>query len=465
MASAQKTSKTYQLSLARRVGYGIGDFGINMFSTVVGSFLTAYYTDSVLLGAIFVGNMMLFTRILDGVSDLIMGTIIDHTYTKWGKARPWLAISVIPFCLSFILLFNVPGSLSEGATKLYVVLTYIFHTVICNTISNVALSTLAVKITADGPTRSSAVSIRIMFSNLAIFVGNTYTASILLFFGGNQQGYFGMSILYTAMTAICLIITCVSSKEYLVENREQEKARMQAAGIQQQSGGLQAILTALFSNHYVLPMAMAFAFNWLALSINGGGQVYYCRDVLGSMRFMGTLSMARSIPAILILLVGVAPIYIGKLGKKNAIVLGCALQILSCVIMWAAPLNVTALTIGNILKGCFQGLVNTVLFATVADISDYVDLKNNVSIAGMTNSITSFGMKVGVGLGSAVLGYVLDWGGYEAANIPVGMPPETILAEKIAYIVVPGICLAVVLLIGFLIDVDKKLPELRAQKG
>lgn len=121
-------------------------------------------------------------------------------------------------------------------------------------------------------------------------------------------------------------------------------------------------------------MAVAFAFNWLALSINGGGQVYYCRDVLGSMRFMGTLSMARSIPAILILLVG-------------------------------------------------------------------------------------------VGLDSAVLGYVLDWGGYEAANIPISMPPETILAEKIAYIVVPGICLAVVLLIGFLIDVDKKLPELRAQKG
>lgn len=94
MAAAQKTSKTYQLSLARRVGYGIGDFGINMFSTVVGSFLTAYYTDSVLLGAIFVGNMMLFTRILDGVSDLIMGAIIDHTYTKWGKARPWLALSI-----------------------------------------------------------------------------------------------------------------------------------------------------------------------------------------------------------------------------------------------------------------------------------------------------------------------------------------------------------------------------------
>ena len=465
MKLRQKDKKAYDLSLSRRVGYGVGDFGINMFSTVLGSFLTAYYTDSVLLAAVFVGNMMLLTRILDGISDLVMGAIIDKTYTKWGKARPWMALAIIPFCLSFFLVFNVPSSLGETGTKVYVVLTYIFHTVICSTIANVALSTLAVKITADGPTRSSAVSIRIMFSNLAIFVGNTYTASIVMFFGGNQQGYFGMSILYSVITAICLVITCVASKEYLVETKEQEKARMQAAGIEKQAGGVKAVLTALFSNHYVLPLAVAFAFNWLALSINGGGQVYYCRDVLGSMRYMSTLSMARSIPAIVVLLVGVAPMYIGKLGKKHAIVFGCALQILSCVIMWIAPLSVTALVIGNVLKGCFQGLVNTVLFATVADVSDYVDLKNNVSIAGMTNSITSFGMKVGVGFGSAVLGYVLNWGHYDPANIPTGMPAETRMAEKIAYIVVPGVCLLVVLLIGLLIDVDKKLPELRAARN
>lgn len=456
-----KTKEKYELSLMRRAGYGIGDFGINLFSTIVGSFLTAYYTDSVLLGALFVGNMMLFTRILDGVSDLVMGAIIDNTYTKWGKARPWMAIAILPFCLSFYLVFNVP-MLGEVGTKVYVVLTYIFHTVVCSTIANVALSTLAVKITQHGPTRSSAVSIRIMFSNIAIFVGNTYTSALLLYFGGNQHAYFMMSVIYTLVAGICLLICVLASKEAVVETKEQEKARMAAQGVKKEKGGVAAILTALFSNHYVLPLAIAFAFNWLALSINGGGQVYYCRDVLGSMRYMGTLSMARSIPAIVILLIGIAPRYIGLLGKKRAIVLGCALQILSCIIMWAAPLSVNALIVGNILKGCFQGLTNTVLFATVADVADYVDLKNNVSIAGMTNSITSFGMKVGVGLGSAVLGFVLNWGHYNAANIPLGMPPETILAEKLAYIVVPGICLAVVLVIGFLIDVDKKLSELRA---
>ena len=460
-----KEKKNYTLNLPHRIGYGVGDFGINLFSTVVGSFLTAYYTDSVLLGTLFVGNMMLFTRVLDGVSDLVMGAIIDNTYTKWGKARPWMAIAVIPFCLSFFLVFNVPAALGTTATQIYVVVTYIFHTVICSTIANVALSTLAVKITNDSATRSSAVSIRIMFSNIAIFIGNSYTASIVAYFGGNQQGYFGMALLYSIIAAICLAICAFSNKEVLIETREQEKARMLASGVKQQDSGIGAILTALFSNHYVLPMAIAFAFNWLAISINGGAQVYYCRDVLGSMSYMSTLSMARSLSAIVVLLVGFAPIYIGKLGKKTGIILGCAMQILSCIIMWAAPTNVMALVVGNILKGVFQGLVNTVLFATVTDISDYVDLKNNVSIAGMTNSITSFGMKVGVGLGSAVLGYVLAWGNYNAANIATGMPAETLFAEQIAYILVPGICLVVVLIVGFLIDVDKKLPELRAQQA
>ena len=460
--AGKKESKVYDLSLPNRIGYGVGDFGINLFSTVVGSFLTAYYTDSVLLAASFVGFMMLFTRILDGLSDLAMGAIIDNTYTKWGKARPWMAVAAIPFCVSFFLVFNVPSSLTGFALKTYVVATYIFHTVICATIANVALSTLAVKITTDGRTRSSAVGIRIMFSNLAVFVGNTYTVPIVIYFGGSQRGYFVMTLFFSILGAICLVITCVTSKERLVETREQERARMETAGIQKKGSGVADIVTALFSNHYVLPMALAFAFNWLALSINGGGQVFYCRDVLGSMRYMGQLAMARSIPAILILLIGVAPKYIGVFGKKKAIIVGCALQILSCVMMWVAPLNPTVLIAGNILKGCFQGLVNTVLFATVADVSDYVDLKNNVSISGMTNSITSFGIKVGVGLGSALTGLILDWGDYDPANIPIGMPAETILAEKLIYIVIPGICLLIVLLIGLLIDVDRKLPELRA---
>ena len=459
----QQKKKKYDMSLGRRIGYGTGQFATNIFSTAVGSFLTAYYTDSIMLAAAWVGVMMLVTRLLDGVSDLVMGAVIDKTYTKWGKARPWVAIVAIPFAISFILMFNVPSSLTGGALKTYVVVTYILHTIICGTIANVALNTLNVKVTEDGATRASAISISNMFCNLAIFVGNTYTASIMMYFGGERRGYLGMSILYSVIAVICLLICFFCGKEYRVETKEQEQVRMEAAGITRaKKGGTKELLAALFGNRYVIPMAVAFALNWLAISINGGGQVYYCRDVLGSMRYMGQLAMARSIPSIIFLAIGVMPIFIRMFGKKKGLIICCAVQVIAHIVMWLAPLNPSALIAGNILKGCFQGLTGGLLFATVADVADYVDLKNNVSLAGMTSSITSFGMKIGVGLGSALIGWILAWGNYNPANIPTGMPPETIAAEKIIYIMVPAICLIGVLLCSLFVDVDKKLPELRA---
>ena len=75
------------------LAFAVGDGGCNLVWTTIGSYLTLYYTDSVGLAAAAIGTMMLLTRLLDGISDLIMGSIIDRTHTKWGKARPWILIS------------------------------------------------------------------------------------------------------------------------------------------------------------------------------------------------------------------------------------------------------------------------------------------------------------------------------------------------------------------------------------
>ena len=75
------------------IAFAVGDGGCNLVWTTIGSYLTLYYTDSVGLAAATIGTMMLLTRLLDGISDLIMGSIIGRTHTRWGKARPWILIS------------------------------------------------------------------------------------------------------------------------------------------------------------------------------------------------------------------------------------------------------------------------------------------------------------------------------------------------------------------------------------
>ena len=94
-----------------------------------GTYLTLYYTDSVGLAAAAIGTMMLLTRLLDGISDLIMGSIIDRTHTKWGKARPWILWTAIPMGLGLVLMFSVPSGLSSGGKMVYAVITYILMAV------------------------------------------------------------------------------------------------------------------------------------------------------------------------------------------------------------------------------------------------------------------------------------------------------------------------------------------------
>ena len=120
------------------LAFAVGDGGCNLVWTTIGSYLTLYYTDSVGLAAAAIGTMMLLTRLLDGISDLIMGSIIDRTHTKWGKARPWILWTAIPMGLGLVLMFSVPSGLSSGGKMVYAVITYILMAVAIYTACNLA---------------------------------------------------------------------------------------------------------------------------------------------------------------------------------------------------------------------------------------------------------------------------------------------------------------------------------------
>ena len=92
-----------KFSFREMLCYAFGDVGCNFIWTTVGSFLMLYYTNSVGISAAATGTLMLITRLLDGVSDLVAGSIIDRTRTKWGKARPWILwtapfMGIVLFC-------------------------------------------------------------------------------------------------------------------------------------------------------------------------------------------------------------------------------------------------------------------------------------------------------------------------------------------------------------------------------
>ena len=101
-----------------RFSYGCGDFGCNIIYTAMSAFLLFYYTDYAGVNAFAVGTIMMVSRFFDGISDVIMGVIVDRTRSKYGKARPWLLRMCVPFALSGILLFSVPTSWASAPKRL-----------------------------------------------------------------------------------------------------------------------------------------------------------------------------------------------------------------------------------------------------------------------------------------------------------------------------------------------------------
>ncbi len=128
--------------LKERFAYGCGDYGCNIIYTAMSAFLLFYYTDYAGVSAFAVGVIMMVSRVFDGVSDLIMGVIVDRTKSKYGKARPWILRMSVPFALAGILLFSVPTSWSDTPKLVYVFITYNLMSTVFYTAVNVPYSAL-----------------------------------------------------------------------------------------------------------------------------------------------------------------------------------------------------------------------------------------------------------------------------------------------------------------------------------
>ena len=149
-----KKSTNKGLSIFERFAYGCGDFGCNIIYTAMSVFLLKYYVDYAGVSAAAVGTIMLISRLFDGVSDLIMGIIVDRTKSKHGKARPWILRMAIPFAVSGILLFAVPTSWGTAAKLVYVFITYNLVSTVIYTAINVPYSTLNALMTQNPYERS-----------------------------------------------------------------------------------------------------------------------------------------------------------------------------------------------------------------------------------------------------------------------------------------------------------------------
>ncbi|WP_097004983.1 MFS transporter [Lacrimispora amygdalina] len=441
-----ENGKIKQLTMKEKVSYGLGDCSANVAVAMCSTFLTAYYTDTVGIAAAAVGTMMLLTRIFDGITDIFMGVIVDRTSTRWGKTRPWLLWTAPFMALALILLFHVPSGLSSGGKLLYIYLTYIFQSCIVYTANNLPYNALLSRMTLNVNDRASAASIRFVMTQITALIINAVTASFLA-----TVGWFALSAVYGIIIMVLLLLCFWGVKEHLDEDEETGTVKAKKVPLNQ-------ALPALLKNRYFYIQALLFLFLYIAVVSTGSMIFYFCNIVLGNIGMITLISIASTIPAMIVNLI--MPQLVKQYGKWKMMISGSVHMILGSVIIGAAGANVTVVMIGVAVKGFGMGPIMSGLFAMTADVVDYGEWKTGVRSEGLINSCTSFGMKVGIGVGAAVCTWIIALGGYNGTAAVQSASAVNMIRFGFGYngAIISGICL----ILCIMMNIDRYIVQIQA---
>lgn len=410
-----------------KVGYGIGDVAANCSYGLVTSFVLIYLTNTVGLNAGIVGTLIMASKLLDGISDIIFGMIIDRTKTKMGKARPWMFGAQFGVSITMIMLFAIPD-MGANMQYVYFFIVYTLMNVIFYTASNIAYSSLTSLTTKNSNERVQLGSIRFIFSLLTNLVVETATVGLVEAFGGGAKGWKTVAIIFSVAALIINTISVFSIKELpeeelLGEKKIQEKVSL-AAGIK-----------VIVKNKYYLMILAIYVLYYGMMGVTQTVGIYYMTYVFEQPSLLGTFTLATLLPMIIVL--AVTPALVKKKGMYKIINLGYdgAILFRGLFMVFAFMANKGLMLVTLLLNGFCTGPLVGSLNALISESSDYTYRTQKQRLDGMMFSCSSFGIKVGGGIGTAAAGWLLAAGGFDGQAAVQAASAVNMI--KVSYAVVP----------------------------
>ena len=449
-----------KLSFKERFSYSLGSLACNLVWTAIGGFMVMFYTDIALIPAAMVGVLILVSRIFDGISDIGMGVIVDRGKHPQGKARPWLFRMAIPFAVAAFLCFNAFPGWPVAAKIVYAFVTYNILTTVVYTMVDIPYGVMNAALSQDQYQRSVLNIFRLFMAIIAGIVVNFLVPSMTAAFGGGAMGWritFGIIGIFAA---IMFFITYFNTKE-----RTETAARM-ADKVPVKDG-----IKALIKNKYWVIIVIYAVFSYTA---SGLGQMtaFFAREILGNFALVGTLAVYGVLPMLAGTFV-LAPI-VKRYGNRNAALAGIAFGIIGGAVMIFAGTNLTIILVAICLRSFGSAFIIGTLFAMIANTIEYGEWKSGIRTEGLVYSASSFGGKVGNGLGAAIVSISLSIGGYAAPQTylgpgPTGQAQAALNVIRFVFIGMPIILLAAMAVMLFMFKLDKEYPgilaELKARKG
>ena len=429
----------------------LGVFGQSLLTGIVTSYITYFGTDILGVSALALSNILLISKLFDGVTDIAMGVAIDKTKSKDGKARPWIKRSILPFALFSVLLFATPVNFSNGAKLAWIFILYNLYA-LAYTALGCSMSTLNIRLTRNEKEINS-ISTFLMFGTIFgnVVINAVAVGALTALSGGNenftQAGFIKFAVILAIVCTVGGLLTYFNTKELPeAETTEDQKIPM-LAGIK-----------SLMKNKYWLMQVANTFFIYFGLNARLAAMIYYGIYVLGNPELITVLVIADNIPGLLAM-----PVALGlcnKFGKRKVALSGLCLSMIGFALMFLNIHNFPLFIVGLVVKGIFFAPVQSIGNAFIVDSAVYGEWKTGVKAEGMAFSAVSFANKVSGGLSGVIVGWVLTLTGY-VANAQ--QSPAAIRGIIFLYIGVTFICTIGQIITFALYDLDGKIDGIRAE--
>lgn len=440
-----------------KVGYGAGDIAGNVVYALLAAFVMIYLTDTVGLNAGIVGTLIAVSKIFDGISDIFFGAMIDKTKSKMGKARPWMLYGYFGCAVCLVAIFCIPVDMGQNAQYAWFFIAYTLLNAGFYTANNIAYSALTALITKNNSERVQMGSIRFMFAFGTSMLIQAITVGFVAKLGGGAAAWITVAIIYAIIGVISNTLSVLSVKELSDEELAEDKKSDES----EEKYNLISAFKLLVHNKYFLMICGSYLLMQLYSATLGMG-IYFMKYVLGDEGLFGTFSWAINIPMIVGLLV--TPILVAKFNgmyKLNVAgyVIGTAgrLGVVAAGYMGNIMLMLAFTAVAALGMSPLQGDMN----ALIATTSEYTRLTTGKKVDGTMYSCTSFGTKVGGGLGTAIAGWMLAASGYVQNAVTQSQSCVNML--YVMYLWLPMIFNLIITFILIRLNVEKANKELQKQ--
>lgn len=473
--------------MTEKIGYGLGDVATNFFFQSMILYQNRYYTDTVGLSPALVGWMFLIVRLADAFFDPIIGAMADRTNTRWGKFRPWILWTAIPFGVIFWLVYVTPNFGPQGKT-IYAVVTYLLLMIIYSA-NNTPYSALMGVMTPNVNERTNIARYRFVSALIGQFFVQALGLPLVQKFGqGNDaKGWAATMAIFGAVMIICNFIVFFTTKERVLPNPEQKSSVKE--DIKNVVGckpwlAMFVLTLAYFTllvvrgtslnylfTYYIEPSALGAFLNGWGLTlpadgiVTGPAKALEWLNLLVRPDFSNATAVGFSFFQVVgsivqILFIPFSKPLSEKFGKKSVFVGGMALTlVVTAAHFFITPTSITYMFWLSVFWGAGWALTVPLLWVMIADVADYSEWQTTQRATGFMYAGILFALKAGLGLGGALASWIMGWHGY-IANAE--QTPGAILGIRLGISVYPSVFMGICLLCLAAYPIGKEL-NLRIQ--